>query len=158
MPVLYTNGDCDAHFSVNASSLTYKITKNAYLSVRHNLVHGQPEGEGVKQVYSFAKAVFEGNLSYIKIKKAYIKNNTFIIEYSKNDEIEIKNVQTYYLKSEEIPLGGGENVLWHKKEEYTLEKDIIRINLEDNATYCYCSVTDNDNNIISSELIKINNY
>ena len=68
------------------------------------------------------------------------------------------NAETYYLKSEEIPLGGGENVLWHKKDEYTLEKDIIKINLPDNATYCYCSLKDNKDNIISTEFIKINNY
>ncbi len=156
MPVLYTNGDCDAHFSINASSLTYNATPNAFLSIHHNLIHGQPEGESIEQVYNFAKAVFEDNLSYIKIKKAYIKDNAFIIEYSKNDDIEIVNAETYYLKSEEIPLGGGENVLWHKKEEYTLEKDIIKIDIPDNATYCYCSITDSDNNIISSEFIKIN--
>lgn len=153
MPVLYVNGDSDPHFSVNSSSLTYEATPDAYLSIRHNLVHGQPEGESIEQVYSFAKHIFEADLSYIKFNEVHILKNVLNIKYSGNENIQ--SVEAYYITDEELPFGGGENISWNLISQYTIEENKIKIILPENATFCYCSLTDNRGNIISTEFIEI---
>ena len=69
MPVLYVNGNEDAHFSVNATSDSACVTQNSAISFHHALPHSQSAGDSVQQVYRYAQNMFN---DYVKNGKSLI--------------------------------------------------------------------------------------
>lgn len=155
MPVMLVNSDADAHFSINSSSLTYGVIKDAYLSIHHGLGHSQPAGDSIQQVYDFADNFFKGQNPYIRIESATAENGVLTANCTIPSGTSITGVTMYYIKDAELPYGGGDNINWTAVTDYVEENGTITVNIPAGATYVYASVTDNNGAIMSTKFLKV---
>lgn len=160
LPVMFVNSNGDYHFSLNATSLSYKTAENAYISIIPNLAHSQLDGQNVSQVYEFAKKAANGNIPYVKIVNEQVKDNIFSADISVPDGETLIDIKLYYITSDEYPENGGNNahygnnIPWQTKSDYTKDGNKITFNVPENATFMYLSTTDSDGVVICSQLLK----
>lgn len=55
----------------------------------------------------------------------------------------------------EAYVGGGSAIGWKTVTTYVDSGSEISVNLPDDATYCYASITDNHGDIISTKFMKV---
>lgn len=157
IPVLYVNGDTDANFSINATSLTCGVTKNAKMSIIHNFAHDQGHGDSVEQVYTFAKAMVEDNKDpFITVESAKAENGVFEATLTVPENVTVQSAVMYYFTNDKLAFGGGnETIGWQSVSEYTIEDGKLKMDIPNDATHLYVSVTDDSGYIISSEFIQV---
>lgn len=153
IPVMLINGDTDRHFSINSSSLTYDVLKDGYLSIYHELEHSQEAGDSIKQVYNFAKNMFDGVNPYIRIKEAVTENHRLTIKCEVPENNEIKNAVLYYICDETLPADG--EICWKAVNDYSADNNVITIDIPNEAVYAYASVIDSNGEIMSTKYMKI---
>jgi len=156
MPIMFVNGDSDG-FSMIASSLSYGAMKNGYLSIYHNLNHSQGTGDSLQQVYRFAQNVFNGKDPYVRITDAKIADGVLKAKYSVPSDNAIKSVSAYYMTDAEYP-ASDINGKWQNIENtnITYNNGEISVTLPSGTTYAYVSITDDNDDIISTKLLKAN--
>lgn len=156
MPVMYLNGNNDIHFSVKASSLTYGVTQNAYLAFYDTTLHSQVHAEGLEQAYRFAESIVSEENPFIKINDAISVDGVLSVDCTVPSETMIENVKLYYITEKEFPIiSNFGDVNWNSVSEYSITDDGVSINVPDEATLGYVTITDNNENIMSSTLLKL---
>jgi len=155
VPVIYVNGDSDQHFGINATTLTYEVTPNAYMSIYHSLTHTQQKAQSITQVYDIAENFFNGLglTPYIIVNSSKAENNLFTIDLAIPDNNSISNAEIYYITDKALPYGG--NITWNKITEYSESNGIITAIIPDEATYCYASFDDVNKIRCSTKLTKV---
>ena len=156
MPIMFVNGDSDG-FSMIASSLSYGSMKNGYLSIYHNLNHSQSTGDSLQLVYRFAQNIFNGKDPYVRISDAKIADGVLKAKYSVPSDNSIKSVSAYYMTDAEYPAsdisGKWQNI---ENTNITYNNGEISVTLPSGTTYAYASITDANDNIISTRLLEAN--
>ncbi len=155
MPVLYVNGDQDAHFSINATSDSACVTKDATISIHHALAHSQGAGDSVQQIYRYAQNMFSGKNTNLRITDSSVENGVLTANYTKPEGTTITKVTLYYITSDDLAYGGGSAIGWKSVTTYTDSGNAITVDIPEGATFCYASITDNYGDIISTKYIKV---
>lgn len=156
IPVLYVNGDTDANFSINSTSLTCGVTKNAKMSIIHNYPHDQGHGDSVEQVYAFAQSMVEGVDPFITVKNANVNDGVFKADVIIPEGNSLSSATMYYITTDVLAFGGGkDNIGWQTVSEFTFDEKTLSMDVPEEATHLYVSVVDETGYIISSEFIKV---
>ena len=155
MPVLYVNGDEDAHFSVNATSDSACVTQNSAISFHHALPHSQSAGDSVQQVYRYAQNMFNGKNTNIEITSSHAGNGVLTINYTKPEGTMVETATLYYITADGLAFGGGSAIGWQTATSYADNGNVISVTIPEDATYCYASLTDNYGDIISTKFMKV---
>lgn len=156
IPVLYVNGDTDANFSINATSLTKGVTKNSRMSIIHNFPHDQVYGSSVDLVYAFAQNMVKDTDPFITITEEYAKDGTFTAVCDTPEGAELTSAVMYYITTDELAFGGGKDVIgWQTVSDFTISENTVTAALPEDATYAYMSITDNHGYTMSTRFIDV---
>lgn len=157
MPVLLINGNCDPHFSLNASSHTYEVIPEGYLSIHPGLAHSQEAGDSIAQVYDFAQNIIFQDHSFVEILDAVAADGCLQVSLCKNTQV--KNAVFYYLETKEIGYG-GDGIVWKKYERNVPNSfhsvdtghSMLAFRIPPSATYFYASLEDMEGHLVSTRL------
>ncbi len=156
LPVMYLNGNNDVHFSVKASSLTYGVTENAYLSFHNGLSHSQVVAESVEQAYSFAQNIVNGTNPYIKVNGLSIDGEALTVDLTIPEGTTLEGATMYYLTDKEFPSIANEGDLkWSTFNEYSIVGNNVTMNIPTEVTHLYVEFKDGNENIICSKFVKV---
>lgn len=164
MPTLWVNGDSDAHFSVNITSRSHEATMDRSNMVIHpSMPHGHPPGwnpKRVPEIYAFADLILKGEGPALSRILEQPTGHDSIIRYE--SEVAMVEAKVYYLsepltyrkkKPEDRHAGPGE---WNMLEaELDARRQIVSLDLPDEAKIFYVNLKDTNGHTLSSVLVSL---
>lgn len=156
VPTLFINSDSDVHFSVNSTTKTSGVTPNSKISIRHNYGHDYVNGWSPQEIYAFADAMVKtGKDPFITVTEAAASGGSLTADVACPEGTELAAVTTYYITTDTLPYGGGSNIDWKKLTDYQATETGIAVQLPEDATYCYATLTDSNGYLISTKFVPV---
>ncbi len=152
IPFLYINGDSDDYFSLNITTHTKNVTKDAKLSIHHGLIHGNEPIWGLSTIYDYALNMFEGKDPLIEISNENAQDGKFTANYTAPEGTSLNSVTLYYITS--LDLGFAGTVQWQSVQG-TFNGSQIMADIPLGATHCYVTTVDNKGSIVSSRYLDV---
>lgn len=162
MPILWVNGDTDAHFSVNITSDSYLATKDrSWISIHPGLPHGHHAGwhhKKVPEIYAFADEITGKQTA--KLARVTTVENSLNPKFTYTSDNSIESAEIYYTDDFSYTKEKGSKhpkpKAWKKVEaEVNTETKSVSAKLPSNAKVYYLNIIDDKGLISSSELLEV---
>lgn len=148
-PTLFVNSNKDSFFGLDAVTKCCKAVRNGFMAIKNSFPHGQEYGASAGELAVFADAVIGRENQVIKVTQNPSKSVP-VMKFICGKDVTVNNIKLWYISDIQL----SPSCVWQSR---TLESsgNEININYPESATYCYVTITYNNNLVMSSQLIRL---
>ena len=146
-PVLWLNGNVDAHFSADATMRSYEASKKGFIIIKSFFSHGHQAGWQVEEIYAFADSVTRDKPFLVQSEKP-VGHGSLQVKFDAPKDISVVSAEMYYLKTEIL----SESAPWEYLPLSVTDGEIKDLTVPQEAVYFFIKITDNRGYVTSTNL------
>ncbi|ULL19072.1 hypothetical protein DVH26_34365 [Paenibacillus sp. H1-7] len=154
MPMLWVNGDADAHFPLNLFSKSFETARSrrseSLLSIQFGLGHSHVKGWQPKEIYRFADQMTKGTEPLLHVSPLQTNGNTAAVSYSGDTAVRQAELRYATDTSDWFAMN------W-KTAEVTIDRDSQEITavIPDGAQAYFVLITDERDGVVCSDIRRL---
>jgi len=154
IPTLFINGHAANMYAIDQSTLSAKAVKNSVISFQYGVIHSQPVGEDIPEIFTFADSVVKNGAQFPKVSDVIVENNTASFTYQ--TEHTISKIRLIYNTSGIKYQNGAYSVTeWAQPVEISVPADgNVSAVLPVGTKGFYFELTDDSCGIVSTEYVE----
>ncbi|MBQ4086643.1 MAG: acetylxylan esterase [Clostridia bacterium] len=158
IPTLFINGHAATMYAIDQSTLSAKAVKNSVISFQHGVIHSQPVGEDIPEIFAFADSVVKNGSPFPTVGTVSLENNTASFRYQ--SENNISKIRLIYNTSGIVYNSSNSTSAteWAQPVEISVPADgNVSAVLPGGTKGFYFELTDDSCGIISTEYVELEN-
>ncbi len=156
IPTLFINGHAATMYAIDQSTLSAKAVKNSVISFQYGVIHSQPVGEDIPEIFAFADSVVKDGEPFPVVGAVTVDNDAASFAYQTGNNI--SKIRLIYNTSGIVYNGTTSATEWAQPVEIPVPADgNVSAVLPNGTKGFYFELTDDNCGIVSTEYVELEN-